>query len=154
MQLCDWLAVINILPACDFISLELLCQQAALKRDFVNVWCLGKWCSVWMYVCLSLFSKGIQIWAVGDTIPCWHQIEEEVFLNMIVIKFSIWTTSLCYLCRVASHMASSVLSLKSQSLSTGLAYGHCQAQSQPIAFHPLKSGQLPSMPVLINYKHL
>lgn len=79
MQLCDWLAVINILPACDFVILELLCQQAALKRDFVNVWCLVKWCSVYMYVCPSLFSKWIQIWAVGDTIPCWYQIEEEVF---------------------------------------------------------------------------
>lgn len=37
MQICDWFAVINILPACDFVSLELQCQQAALKKDFVNV---------------------------------------------------------------------------------------------------------------------
>lgn len=37
MQLCDWFTVINILPACDFVSPELLCQQAALKRDFVTV---------------------------------------------------------------------------------------------------------------------
>lgn len=57
IQLSDWLAVINILPACDFVSPELLCQQAALKRDFVNVWCLMKWCSV----CVTLFSKDIQI---------------------------------------------------------------------------------------------
>ncbi len=54
MQLCDWLAFINILPACDFVSPELLCQQAALKRDFVNVWCLVKWCCVYVCVCVCV----------------------------------------------------------------------------------------------------
>ncbi len=42
MQNWDWLFAINILVMSEFIILVLLCQQFAVKRDFVNVWCLVK----------------------------------------------------------------------------------------------------------------
>lgn len=29
-------------------------------------------------VCVWVISKQIEIWAVGDSFPHWHQIEEEV----------------------------------------------------------------------------
>lgn len=44
MQNWDWLFAINILVMSEFIILVLLCQQFAVKRDFVNVWCLVKRC--------------------------------------------------------------------------------------------------------------
>lgn len=44
MQNWDWPVAINIPVMSDFIIAVLLCQQFAVKRDFVNVWCLVKRC--------------------------------------------------------------------------------------------------------------
>lgn len=86
MQLCDWPAVINILPACDFVSPEDTVPTGSSKKGLCQ--CLMSYevmlCAD-VFFFLRRFKFGQQ-----ETISHWHQTEWEVAIFLcIVLKVSI-----------------------------------------------------------------